>query len=369
MLLYQSNFGILTVCLCLLLAGGCTRKAAVVTKEPAEATRKVEQPKAAQPVADLPKAVAAANASTGTVVNAIAAIVNDEVVTLFEVDNESQLLVREAEKKSAVDAATRAQIRRAALDHLIEKRLLDQKIKELNITVSEEEINQAINDVKRQNNMASQDVLVSALASQGLTFEQYRSQLREQIEKLKLVSMEVRAKIQVGETEMRAYYEANRARYTEEDTFRARHIFFRTNEKAPADEIKKTMTTALMVLTDAKSGKDFVELARSYSEDPAARKDGGDLGVFKKGDMMPELETAILGMQPGEVSELVSTPAGLHIIKLEERTTGKIKPFESVKTEIEDALYRKKSEERFSQWAKDLRAKASIEVKDLNGLL
>ena len=356
-------FGILTACLCLLLTGGCSQNDVVVKKEPLEAARKADQP------VDQQKAAAAREVSSGNVVNAIAAIVNDEVVTLHEVYRESQPVIREAEKKSAVDAAVRTQIRRAALEHLIEKKLLDQKIKELNIKVSDEEVKQAIDDVRKQNNMVSQEVLVSALAGQGLTFEQYRSQLQEQIEKLKLVSMEVRAKIQVGETEMREYYEANRAKYSEEDTFRARHIFFKVNEKAPSADIKRTMTTALMVLAEAKSGKDFVELARSYSEDPAARKDGGDLGSFKKGDMMPELETAILGMKPGEVSELVYTPSGFHIIKLEERTSGKMKPFESVKAEIEDTIYRKKSEERFSQWAKDLRAKASIEMKDLTGLL
>ena len=364
MLMNQPVFGILTVCLCLFLAGGCSQKDAILTKEPVEATLKVDQPKA-----DLQKSLAATTTSSGKVVDTIAAIVNDEIVTLYEINREAQPLIREAEKKSAIDAAARSQIRRAALEHLIEKKLLDQKVKELNIKVTDEEIKQAIDDVKKQNNMSSQDALVSALASQGLTFEQYRTQLREQIEKLKLVSIEVRAKIQVGETEMREYYEANRAKYSEEDTFRARHIFFRTNEKAPADDIKKAMTTALMVLAEAKSGKDFAELATSYSEDPAARKDGGALGTFKKGDMMPELETAILVMKPGEVSELVYTSSGFHIIKLEDRTTGKMKPFEGVKTEIEDALYRKKSEERFSQWAKELRARASIEMKDLSGLL
>jgi len=369
MLMNHPVFGVLTACLCLLLAGGCSHKDAVVSKEPIEATRKADQPKADQKKADQQKASAAADVSSGKVVNAIAAIVNDEVVTLYEVDRESQPLIREAEKKSVIDATVRTQIRRAALEHLIEKRLLDQKIKELNIKVSDEEIKQAIDDVKKQNNMASQAVLVSALASQGLTFEQYRAQLQEQIEKLKLVSMEVRAKIQVGETEMREYYEANRAKYSEEETFRARHIFFRTSEKAPAEDIKRAMTTALMVLAEAKSGKDFEELAKSYSEDPAARKDGGALGSFKKGDMMPELEAAILAMKPGEVSELVYTSSGFHIIKLEERSTGKMKPFESVKAEIEDTLYRKKSEERFNQWAKELRAKASIEMKDLTGLL
>jgi peptidyl-prolyl cis-trans isomerase SurA len=369
MLMNRPTFGILTACLCLLLSAGCSSNNAVVTKEPLQATRKTEQPKTDQPKADQQKALAATNVSSGKVVNAIAAIVNDEIVTLYEVNRESQPVIREAEKKAAIDAAVRTQIRRAALEHLIEKKLLEQKVKELNIKVSDEEVRQAIEDVKRQNNMSSQEALVSALASQGLTFEQYRAQLQEQIEKLKLVSMEVRAKIQVGETEMREYYEANRSKYSEDETFQARHIFFRTSEKAPAEEIKRTMSTALMVLAEAKSGKDFAELAKTYSEDPAARKDGGALGSFKKGDMMPELEAAILGMKPGEVSELVYTPSGFHIIKLEERSSGKIKPFESVKADIEDILYRKKSEERFNQWAKELRAKASIEMKDLTGLL
>ena len=161
MLMNHPVFGILTACLCLLLAGGCSHKDAVVSKEPIEATRKADQPKADQKKADQQKASAAADVSSGKVVNAIAAIVNDEVVTLYEVDRESQPLIREAEKKSVIDATVRTQIRRAALEHLIEKRLLDQKIKELNIKVSDEEIKQAIDDVKKQNNMASQAVLVS----------------------------------------------------------------------------------------------------------------------------------------------------------------------------------------------------------------
>ena len=360
MLMNQSISALLLTGLCLFMAGGCSTKAVVVSKEPSAATARVDQPGAVTPVAA---------GKPSKVINLVAAIVNDEIVTLVEVNREAQPVIREAEKKAALDNETRSQIRRAALEHLVEKKLIDQKVKELNIKVTDEEIRQAIDDVKKQNNMASQEVLVTALTSQGLTFEQYRSQLKEQIEKLKLVSMEVRAKIQVGESEMREYYEANLVKYSEDETFRARHIFFRTNEKAPAEDIKRTMNTALMVLAEANSGKDFAELATSYSEDPAARKDGGALGTFKKGDMMPELETAILSMKPGEVSELVYTKSGFHIVKLEERTSGKMKSFESVKLEIEDALYRKKSEERFSQWAKELRSKASIEMKDLSGIL
>lgn len=350
-------YSLLIICL-YMLAAGCANKEAVLVKEPAVTTVKADQPPVVQVPAPPP----------GKVINAIAAVVNDDVITLYEVNREAKPAISDAEKKSALDDAARSRIRRMVLEGLVEKKLADQKIKELNITISADDVRQAIEDVKKQNNM-TQDALVTALAAQGLSFDQYQDQLRDQLEKLKLVSMEVRSKIQVGETEMREYYEAHRARYSEDDTFHARHIFFRINEKSPTAEIKKAMQTALMVLEEAKSGKDFIELAKTYSEDPAARADGGDMGRFKKGDMMPELEKAVTALKPGEISELVSTPVGIHIIKLEERIPGKLKPFESVKAEIENEIYRKKSEERFSQWAKELRSKSSIEIKELKGLL
>ena len=355
----QSNLAAVTVTLALLVAGGCASQDAVISKDQAVSTLKADQKGPASGVPNKPK----------TITNAIAAVVNDDIITLNDVNREAQPAVSEAEKKAALNDAARIRIRRTALDRLIEKKLTEQKIKELNIKVSEEEIRQAIDDVRKQNNIASQEALVKALAAQGLTFDQYRTQLQEQIEKLKLVSMEVRAKVHVSETEMRDYYSSNMAKYTEEESFRARHIFFKSDAKSSPEEVQRTRTTALAVLADAKGGKDFAELAKKFSEDPAARKDGGDLGSFKKGDMQPELEKTIISLKPGEISELVATPIGFHIIKLEARVAGTNKPFESVKADIEEILYRKKSEERFSQWVKDLRGKATIEVRELEGLL
>ncbi|HXE95979.1 MAG TPA: peptidylprolyl isomerase [Dongiaceae bacterium] len=356
----QRTPAIVAITLVLLVMGGCAGNDAAVVKAPTAATLKSDQP-ASSPSDEAKK--------PKNVINAIAALVNDDIITLHEVNLEAQPAVSEAEKKAPLSDSARGQIRRTALDRLIEKKLTAQKIKELNIRVSEEEIRQAIDDVRKQNHIPSQEALVAALAGQGLTFDQYRAQLQEQIEKLKLVSMEVRAKVQVGETEMRDYYTANLAKYTSEESYRARHIFFKTGEKATPEDIQRSKATALAVLADAKGGKDFAELAKRFSEDPAARKDGGDLGSFKKGDMQPELEKAILALKPGEVSELVTTPIGFHIIKLEARVPGTTKPFESVKADIEEILYRNKSEERFNQWVKELRAKATVEIRDLNGLL
>jgi peptidyl-prolyl cis-trans isomerase SurA len=300
--------------------------------------------------------------SAAEMVSGIAAIVNDEIITSYEVDKETAALVKEAEKKGQVPATARQEMRRTALNRLIDKKLTEQKIRELDIKVSEEEVRQSIEDVKKQNNL-TQEALVAALAGQGLSFDQYKAQLKEQLERLRLMSQEVRAKVVVGEKEMREYYAANPTMFGAEEQFRARHIFFRLGKDASTQDVRRVMMNAANVLFEARSGKDFAELARKNSDEPGAVKDGGDLGTFKRGEMLPEIESTVIKMKPGEISELVVTPAGLHIIKLEERTAGKPKPFDAVKAEIEDAVYRKKSEDRFNQWLADLRTGASIEIK------
>lgn len=304
-----------------------------------------------------------------TRINGIAAIVNDEIITFREVQREAQPVIAESQKKGLVDDKARSDLRKMVLERLIEKKLTDQKVKELGIKIGDDEIRQTIEDVKRQNNNMSQQQLAEALKKQGYTMEQYEAQIREQLERLRLVSMEVRSKVYVSAKEIEEYYAANRTKYAEDEQFHARHIFIKVDEKGPAEDLQKAMTKALDILYEARNGKDFAELARQYSDDPAAKKDGGDLGTFKRGEMLADLEQALLPLKPGEVGELVKTPSGLHIVKLEERISGKVKPFEKVKAEIEEQLYRTRQDERFSQWLKELRAKASIEIKDGAGMI
>lgn len=304
-----------------------------------------------------------------TRVNGIAAIVNDDIITFRQLLRESESAIQEAQKKGVLDDKARHNVREMVLQRLIDKLLTEQKVKELGIKIGDEEIRQAIDDVKRQNNNMSQSQLETALKGQGYTMTQYEAQIREQLERLRLVSMEVRSKVYVSDKEAEEYYQANLSKYAEDEQFKARHIFIKVDEKAPADQIQQAMSRALKVLYEAKQGKDFAELARQYSDDPAAKKDGGDLGTFKRGEMLPELEKAILPLKPGEVGELVSTPSGLHIVKLEERSNTKYKPFETVKADIREMLYRKKQDERFTAWLKELRTKASIIIKDGSGII
>ncbi|MFZ3208001.1 MAG: peptidylprolyl isomerase [Geobacteraceae bacterium] len=301
--------------------------------------------------------------TSAELINGIAAIVNDDIITIYDVDKETAIISKEAVKLATAAPPITPELRALALNRLIDQKLTDHKITELGIIISEEELRQYIEDVKKQNHIGTQEALVAALLTQGLTYDQYRKQLREQMERIRLMSQEVRSKIQIGEKEIKEYYDANRAKYGEEELFQANHIFFRLDKNANATETKRVMTTALTVLTEARNGKDFAELAKKYSDDPNAGKDGGEMVPFRKGEMISEIDSAVLAMKSGDISELVSTPEGFHIFKLTDRFIDKPKPFETVKGEIEDILYREKSEERFSQWVKELRKNAAIEIK------
>ncbi|BCG45454.1 Periplasmic chaperone and peptidyl-prolyl cis-trans isomerase of outer membrane proteins SurA [Citrifermentans bremense] len=297
--------------------------------------------------------------ATAKPVSGIAAIVNDEIITTQELDKEYLQLQKEADKAPVSD---KSGLRGAALNRLVEKKLIEQKIRELDIKVTDEEVRLAIEDVKKQNNL-TQENLEQALAAQGMTFAQYRGQLKEQLERLRLMSQEVRSKVQVGEREMRDYYQANLASYGGSELYSARHIFLKVDKKGGAEELAKAQARAAEVLAKARAGEDFAALAKKYSDDPAAAKDGGDLGTFKRTDMLPEIGDTVAALKPGEVSAVVQSPAGLHIIKLEQKKQEAGRPFEEVKDAIEDVLYKKKSDERFAQWVKELRAGAAIELR------
>ncbi|GAM08555.1 chaperone SurA [Geobacter sp. OR-1] len=296
------------------------------------------------------------------VISGIVAIVNEEIITTRDLDGESRIMAREAGRKEPYTPEELQKLRVAAINRLVDRRLVDQKIRELDIKVSEEEVRQSIEEVKKQNNM-SQERLVEALAGQGLSFDQYKAQIKEQLERLRLMSQEVKAKVQVTLKEVLEYYQANRAKFGEQELYRARHILFVTPKDATDSDLAKIRAKADKVLTEAQGGADFTELAKKYSDDPNVSTDGGELGTFKKGDLLPEMEAVVLKLNPGEVSAPVRSKSGFHIIKLEKKFLGDIKPFDDVKGEIEESLYRKKSEERFNQWVSELRKGAAVEIR------
>lgn len=301
-------------------------------------------------------------AAHAELVSGIVAVVNDDIVTTLDLENEIQQMAREAGRRDPLTPAERAPLKPVAVNRLVDRKLVDQKIRELDIKISEEEVRQSIEEVKKQNNF-SQERLVEALAGQGLSFDQYKTQLREQLERLRLMSQEVKAKVQVGIKEIMDFYQANRARYGESELFKARHILLKIPKDAGEADIDKIRKKADGIVKEARGGGDFAEMAKKYSDDPNAATDSGELGTFKKGDLLPEMEAVVMNLNQGEVSEPIKTKGALHIIKLEKRFQGNVRPFDEVKGEIEELLYKNKSEERFKQWVVELRKNAAIDIR------
>jgi peptidyl-prolyl cis-trans isomerase D len=175
--------------------------------------------------------------------------------------------------------------------------------------------------------------------------EKYRVPEKINIKYIKIDPKSFEDKVEISENDIKSYYEANKdSEYKEKEQVRARHILIKVPDDASEEKKKELRAKAEEILKEAKSGADFAELARKYSEDEGSKDKGGDLGFFGKGRMVPEFEKVAFSLNPGEISDIVETQYGFHIIKVEEKKPEKIKPLDEVKDQIKRKLAKEASE-------------------------
>ncbi len=170
---------------------------------------------------------------------------------------------------------------------------------------------------------------------------------RVKVAYLELDRAELASGIQVEESVLRARYEARKENYRTPEQRRARHILIAIDSEAGNDAVKAAEEKAREVLTRLKEGASFAELAEEYSDDPGSAKEGGDLGFFARGAMVPAFEDAVFSMEKGDVSDPVRSAFGIHIIKLEAVRESEVKPFSAVSDRIREDVRRERAEERF----------------------
>jgi peptidyl-prolyl cis-trans isomerase SurA len=295
-------------------------------------------------------------------IDRIVARVNDDVITLSELQEEG-LPLFERLRENYTGKELEHQVQRAErefLDQLVLKRLQLQYASQVGITASENEINAAFKDVLSRNNL-TQEQLVELLTREGLTLQDYKDRLREQIVLARLMNQAVRSRVSVDTSEVEAYYQTHRGEFDQAPQARVRHIFFRVDPGTGRPQTDDAQARATRVLQEARNGGDFANLARRYSEDATAAN-GGDLGLIKRGDALPEFEEVIFNMKEGEISEIIRTPNGLHIVKIESFSKGSLRGFSEIKPEIERRLLQEKMEKRFQDWTNELKDKAFIEI-------
>ncbi len=296
------------------------------------------------------------------VIDRIVAVVNKEIITLSDVQEVAGDELRGLQGKfegEELDGEMEAAQRRY-LDQLIIRSLQLQRAQELNMEVTERDIELAVEDVKQENNL-TQSTLETLLAREGITFDAYRQRITEEIMIRRVINFEVQARIEVSSEEIEDYYQANAADFLPPEQLRASHILVVAPQNGDGVEALEAEARAEVLLERAKSGEDFAELARLHSED-ASGAPGGDLGLIRRGEILPDIEAVLFSLQQGEIGPLVRTSAGYHIIKLTEKTSQEAPPFEQVSDRIRNHVYTEKLNVRYERWLEELKKKAYIEV-------
>jgi len=296
------------------------------------------------------------------VVDRIVAVVNQEIITLSEVERMIGHLKQEIEAENRLERRSRVnELSRMALERLIEEKLIDQEAKRSGIKAAAKEIDGAIEEIKRRNS-ATQEDMERALAKEGLTLEAFKKDIEKKIIRTKVIQWAVKVEPNMGEKELRDFYLKNSDRYRTEESYRPGHILFKVPKEAAPEEVREIRAKCQKVLGKIKAGEDFGELAILYSEDISS-KDRGDLGVFKKGELLPAFEKEALRLNIGEVSNIVRTDFGFHIIRLLDRKGADPLPYEDVKEKVRQDYLEREFDKGLKQFLTTLRGKSIIEIK------
>jgi peptidyl-prolyl cis-trans isomerase SurA len=296
------------------------------------------------------------------VVDRVVAVVNQEIITLSEVEKWTNPLKDEVVTKDRLEKHKQVEkLYRQVLEKLIEEKLVDQEVKKIGIKVSTKEIEATMEEVKQRNGVTQED-LEKALTNEGLTIETYKKQIEKGLQRQKLIHWSVKIETKVGDDELKDFYKKNIDHYPANETYRPAHILFIIPKEATPEEIGEIRKKAQKVLEKIKGGEDFGEMALHYSED-ASNKNRGDLGYLKRGELVPTFEREALRLKIGEVSEIVRTEFGFHIIKLLDRKGTDPLPFEEAKEKVRAEYYENEMEKAFRQYIATLKEKSVIEIK------
>lgn len=297
-------------------------------------------------------------------VDRVAAIVNTDVITLSEVEKRAapELARVDQESTGPERAQKRAQALRKTLDTMIDEKLVDNELKDLKVSIGDKEVDAAIDEVKKSYNL-NDDQLTQAVAREGYTLTEYREQMRKQIGRYKLIAEKVRKNVKVSDADVQTEYDRMTRSEGEDYEVHIRHILINVPRTATQADVETARKKAQAIAVEARNpGVDFAALAKKRSEGSSS-SDGGDLGFFKRGTMVPEFERVAFSLKTGEVSDPVRTQFGWHVLKLEEIRKLGMKPLAEVRPEIEDRLRRQQADRLTSQYMETLRNAAVVEKK------
>jgi len=301
----------------------------------------------------------------GRVVEEIIARVNNEIITLNDLEKAQGSVDDEARQDCRNCSPDQLKLMLAdkqknLLRDLIDQSLLVQRGKDMGINV-ETEVIKRLDQIRQQNKIASMEELEKKVTESGISFEEFKSNIRNNLLTQNVIQREVQSKIIVGRDEVEKLYNEHKKDFQRPAQVYLREIFISTEGKKEA-EIPELEKKAQGLLARVKNSEDFAELARRYSDGTTA-KTGGDLGVFEKGQLSKELEDVVFKLNRGQMTDVIHTKTGFLILRVEQRYEAGQQPLEKVEGEIMNRLYYERTGPALREYLKTLREQSYVIVK------
>ena len=279
----------------------------------------------------------------------IIAVVNSDLIMLSDIKREvAPQQERIKRQHQGDDLAQRVKMAEyMAITKMIERKLQLQEAKAKKVEVSDQEVNQALEQMKQREGALDPSNLQSPRT------------VRDQLMLMKVVAQEVRGNVMVGDSEMKRYYDGHRDRFALPEEYHLSQIF--VQRRSPEDTAA-ALTKARQAMDELKRGEKFEDVALQYSDAPNAVQ-GGRLGLVRQGELFPAIERAIAALVPGGISDIIEHADGFHIVRVDDKYPKQFRPFEQVRYEIQGLVFEQKNEDMFQSWLTGLKNKAYIEIK------
>ncbi|UCD57096.1 MAG: SurA N-terminal domain-containing protein [Candidatus Hydrogenedentota bacterium] len=296
------------------------------------------------------------------IIDGIAIIVNRDAILVSEINEAMMPLIQEYRSKYAgAELKQRvAELRKTIVDQAIDTKLILQVAREKGITADEKTVDARVEVVKSR--FPSEAEFLEVLAARGITYREYRDQVAEQVLVQETIRLVLGADISVSDNEIQEYYESHPDEFITERKVKLAQIFLTIPSGSSPEEMERLRQKGEQLRILIEDGIEFSELAGKYSEGPYRGK-GGVVGVVGPREILPELEEIAFGLKTGEVSLLIQTRYGLHILKALEAIPPRKITFDEAKPLIEERVREMKRGEKYKEWIKKLREDAFIDVK------
>jgi peptidyl-prolyl cis-trans isomerase SurA len=306
--------------------------------------------------------------SADRVIEEIIARVNNQIITRTEFQRSKEQLRQEAQQQDPAHAdKIVAEKDKDVLRDLIDQQLLLEKGKDLGITADTELIKK-LDEMRKEMNLDTMEDLEKAATSQGVSFEDFKQNMRNQIITQQVIGKEVGSRMSISKEEEQQFYEQHKSDLEQPERIKLSEILVFTEKKNSNDtstddqRIAAAQAKASDLLAQIRKDAKFEDIAKKYSDGPSAAQ-GGDLGYFNRGALAKELEDKTFSMKAGDVSDIIRTKQGFVILKVTEHQQAGIPPFIQIEPRVQDAIYMQKLQPALRAYLTKLREEAFIDIK------